>query len=45
VGKSLGKGIVEFKKGLKDVQDEVQKTGDAIERAAEDNDSAGEAQG
>lgn len=26
VGKSLGKGIVEFKKGLREVQDEVNKT-------------------
>ena len=25
VGRSLGKGIVEFKKGLRDVQDEVNK--------------------
>ena len=25
VGRSLGKGIVEFKKGLRDVQDEVSK--------------------
>jgi len=39
VGKSLGKGIVEFKKGLKDVQDEVTKTGDAIDRATEDDSS------
>ena len=37
VGKSLGKGIVEFKKGLKDVQDEVQKTGDAIDRASDED--------
>ncbi|MBE3070562.1 MAG: twin-arginine translocase TatA/TatE family subunit [Planctomycetes bacterium] len=38
VGKSLGRGIVEFKKGLKDVQDEVSKTGDDITRATEDDD-------
>ena len=38
VGKSLGKGIVEFKKGLKDVQDEVQKAADDVERATEDSD-------
>ena len=37
VGKSLGRGIVEFKKGLKDVQDEVSKTGDDITKAAEDD--------
>ena len=36
VGKSLGKGIVEFKKGLRDVQDEVQKTSSEIDRAVED---------
>ena len=46
VGKSLGKGIVEFKKGLKDVQDEVGKTSDAIDRAAtEDDTSSTETQG
>ncbi len=28
VGRSLGKGIVEFKKGLKEVQDEVTKPAD-----------------
>lgn len=39
VGKSLGKGIVEFKKGLKEVQDEVHKTSDEIERAAEHDDT------
>lgn len=37
VGKSLGKGIVEFKKGLKDVQDEVSKAADDIEKAGEDD--------
>ena len=37
VGKSLGKGIVEFKKGLKDVQDEVQKTSDEIDRATSED--------
>jgi sec-independent protein translocase protein TatA len=36
VGKSLGKGIVEFKKGLKEVQDEVSKTADEIDKAADD---------
>jgi len=36
VGKSLGKGIVEFKKGLKEVQDEVTKTADEIDKAADD---------
>lgn len=38
VGKSLGKGIVEFKKGLKEVQEEVNKTSDDITKAAEDDD-------
>jgi sec-independent protein translocase protein TatA len=37
VGKSLGKGIVEFKKGLKDVQDEVSKAGDDINKAGEND--------
>ena len=45
VGKSLGKGIVEFKKGLKDVQDEVQKTGDAIDQASEDDTSSTRTEG
>lgn len=45
VGKSLGKGIVEFKKGLKDVQDEVQKTGDAIDRASDEDSSSTQSQG
>jgi len=36
VGKSLGKGIVEFKKGLKEVQDEVTKTADEIDKASDD---------
>jgi len=36
VGKSLGKGIVEFKKGLKEVQDEVTKTADEIDKAGDD---------
>lgn len=29
VGRSLGKGIVEFKKGLKGIEDEVETAGDA----------------
>jgi len=36
VGKSLGKGIVEFKKGLKEVQDEVTKTADEFDKAGND---------
>lgn len=32
VGKSLGKGIVEFKKGLKGVQDEVTQVDDQIDQ-------------
>lgn len=35
VGRSLGKGIVEFKKGLKEVQDEVAKTSDEVDKAAD----------
>ena len=27
VGRSLGKGIVEFKKGLKDVKDDIEESG------------------
>lgn len=34
VGKSLGKGIVEFKKGLKGVQDEVTQVDDHIDEQA-----------
>jgi len=30
VGRSLGKGIVEFKKGLRDVQDEVNKASNDV---------------
>ncbi len=37
VGKSLGKGIVEFKKGLKEVQEEVDKTGGDIRKAGDDD--------
>lgn len=36
VGKSLGKGIVEFKKGLREVQDEVNKTSNEIDKAGDD---------
>jgi len=35
VGRSLGKGIVEFKKGLKEVQDEVTKASDEVDKSAE----------
>jgi len=45
VGKSLGKGIVEFKKGLREVQDEVQKTSEEIERAVEEESSKPSTQG
>lgn len=34
VGRSLGKGIVEFKKGLKGVQDEVTQVDDQIDEQA-----------
>ena len=37
VAKSLGKGIVEFKRGLKDVKDDIDEAGDAIG----DNDRTG----
>ena len=35
VGRSLGQGIVQFKKGLKDVQDEVSEAANAPETKAE----------
>ena len=35
VGKSLGRSIVEFKKGLKEVQDEVTKASDEVDKAGE----------
>lgn len=35
VGRSLGQGIVQFKKGLKDVQDEVSQASDASDAKAE----------
>jgi sec-independent protein translocase protein TatA len=37
VGKSLGRSIVEFKKGLKEVQEEVDKTGSDIRKAGDDD--------
>jgi sec-independent protein translocase protein TatA len=36
VGRSLGRGIVEFKKGLKGVEDEIEKSSDA--KTGDDND-------
>jgi sec-independent protein translocase protein TatA len=35
VGRSLGKGIVEFKKGLKGLEDEVEGTAARVEQPAE----------
>ncbi len=43
VGRSLGQGLVEFKKGLKGVKDEVDQTKDEIDAAGEDDESAAEA--
>ena len=37
VGKSLGKGIIEFKKGLKGVEDEMHKAESAPDRSAYSN--------
>jgi len=37
VGKSLGRSIVEFKKGLKEVQEEVDKTGSDITKSGDDD--------
>ncbi|KPJ62945.1 MAG: hypothetical protein AMS15_02220 [Planctomycetes bacterium DG_23] len=36
VGRALGKGIVEFKKGLKGVQDEIEKAGEKKEDEKEE---------
>ena len=36
VGRSLGQGLVEFKKGLKGVKDEVDSVGDEASQAGED---------
>lgn len=35
VGRSFGRSIVEFKRGLKDVQGDAKKIGDDIDRAAD----------
>jgi sec-independent protein translocase protein TatA len=35
VGRSLGKGLVEFKKGLKDVGDDVKDVKDSADKAGE----------
>lgn len=39
VGRSLGKGIVEFKKGLRDVEDEVKRESDATKPLPRSSDS------
>ncbi len=36
VGRSLGQGLVEFKKGLKGVQDEVASAGEEADKAGEE---------
>ena len=36
VGRSLGKGIVEFKKGLREVQDEVSKATNEVTKATDE---------
>ncbi len=33
VGRSLGRGIVEFKRGLRDIEDDVDKAGDPAKNA------------
>ncbi len=38
VGRSFGRSIVEFKRGLKDVENDAKKIGDDIERAADKDD-------
>ena len=38
VGRSFGRSIVEFKRGLKDVEDDAKKMGDDIDRAADKDD-------
>jgi sec-independent protein translocase protein TatA len=40
VGRSLGKGLVEFKKGLKDVGDDVKDVKDSADRAGEEEPDA-----
>ena len=37
VGRSLGKGIVEFKKGIKGVQDDIDEAEKKIDKDAKDN--------
>jgi sec-independent protein translocase protein TatA len=37
VGRSLGRGIVEFKKGLKGVQDDIEKVDTEAEKNTSDN--------
>ena len=45
VMRSLGKGIVEFKKGVKGIEDEVESAGESSDRIArEGNDSSKEKQ-
>jgi len=40
VMRSLGKGIVEFKKGIKGVEDEIESAGESSEKIAREGDDA-----
>lgn len=41
IGRSVGKSIVEFKKGIKDVEEEVNRVESSIDDAAHNNNNAG----
>jgi len=43
VGRSLGRGIVEFKKGLQGVQDEIEQAGEEEKPSQEDHDKSSDA--
>ncbi len=40
VGRSIGKGLVEFKKGLKGVKDELDEVDDDVRRAGDEHEDA-----
>jgi len=42
VGRSLGQGLVEFKKGLKDVKEDLKEASDQTQDVASEVDKAGE---
>jgi len=44
VGRALGKGIVEFKKGLKGIQDEIEEAGEKKEPEEEEKPSKDDSQ-